>query len=41
MELKPGDLIFTETPAGVAPIVAGDVVTGDVQNVGEIVLTIG
>jgi fumarylpyruvate hydrolase len=41
MELKPGDLIFTGTPAGVGPIVSGDVVTGGVQGVGEIVLTIG
>jgi fumarylpyruvate hydrolase len=40
MELKAGDLIFTGTPAGVGPIVAGDVVTGGVQGVGEIVLTI-
>jgi fumarylpyruvate hydrolase len=40
MELKPGDLIFTGTPAGVGPIVRGDVVTGGVQGVGEIVLTI-
>jgi fumarylpyruvate hydrolase len=40
MELRPGDLIFTGTPAGVGPIGAGDVVTGDVQGVGEIVLTI-
>jgi fumarylpyruvate hydrolase len=40
MELKPGDLIFTGTPAGVGPIVSGDVVTGGVEGVGEIVLTI-
>ena len=40
MELRPGDFIFTGTPAGVGPIGAGDVVTGDVQGVGEIVLTI-
>ncbi|HEY5618737.1 MAG TPA: fumarylacetoacetate hydrolase family protein [Vicinamibacterales bacterium] len=40
MALKPGDLIFTGTPAGVGPIVPGDVVTGGVHGVGEIVLTI-
>jgi fumarylpyruvate hydrolase len=40
MELKPGDLIFTGTPAGVGPIVPGDVVTGGVDGVGEIALAI-
>lgn len=40
MELKPGDLIFTGTPAGVGPIVPGDVVTGGVQGIGEIVITV-
>jgi len=40
MELKPGDLIFTGTPAGVGPIVPGDFVTGGVHGVGEIALTI-
>ena len=41
MELEPGDLIFTGTPAGVGPIVPGDVVTGGVHGVGEIAITIG
>jgi fumarylpyruvate hydrolase len=40
MALKPGDLIFTGTPAGVGPIVPGDVVTGGVHGVGEIALTL-
>ncbi len=34
--LKPGDLIFTGTPAGVGPIVKGDYVTGGVAGVAEI-----
>jgi fumarylpyruvate hydrolase len=29
-ELQPGDLIFTGTPAGVAAVVAGDIMTGGV-----------
>ncbi len=35
-ELAPGDLILTGTPAGVGPVVKGDVVTGGVDGVGEI-----
>ena len=35
-ELKPGDLIFTGTPAGVGPIVAGDVLRGGIDGLGEI-----
>lgn len=35
-ELQPGDLIMTGTPAGVGPVVAGDVITGGVDGVGEI-----
>ena len=38
--LQPGDLIFTGTPAGVGPIVAGDVVEGGVEGVGEVRFTI-
>lgn len=34
--LAPGDLIFTGTPAGVGPIVAGDEVAGGVEGVGEV-----
>lgn len=40
MALQPGDLIFTGTPAGVGPLVAGDVVAGGVAGVGAIELAI-
>lgn len=39
--LQPGDLIFTGTPEGVGPVVAGDRIDGHVQGVGEIVLHVG
>lgn len=39
--LQPGDLIFTGTPEGVGPVVAGDRIEGLVAGVGEIALTIG
>jgi fumarylpyruvate hydrolase len=35
-ELAPGDLIFTGTPAGVGPLVAGDTVLGSIAGVGEL-----
>ncbi|MGK2909495.1 MAG: fumarylacetoacetate hydrolase family protein [Sphingobium sp.] len=38
--LQPGDLIFTGTPAGVGPVVAGDEVVGEVEGVGTIRITI-
>lgn len=41
VELAPGDLIFTGTPAGVGPLVAGDRVSGGVDGIGTIELTIG
>ena len=41
MELKAGDLIFTGTPAGVGPVVKGDIMTGGIEGVGEIRITIG
>ncbi len=41
MLLEPGDLIFTGTPAGVGPLVPGDVVAGGVEGVGEIGIAIG
>lgn len=41
MRLKPGDLIMTGTPAGVGAIGPGDHVTGGVEGLGEIALTIG
>jgi fumarylpyruvate hydrolase len=34
--LAPGDLIFTGTPAGVGPIVRGDVLVGEIAGVGEV-----
>jgi fumarylpyruvate hydrolase len=39
--LHPGDLIYTGTPAGVGAVVAGDVLQGHIDGVGEIQLTIG
>lgn len=38
--LQPGDLIYTGTPEGVGPVVAGDVITGHVEGVGEIRLEV-
>jgi fumarylpyruvate hydrolase len=40
MTLKAGDIIYTGTPEGVGPIVKGDVVSGGVQGVGEVSITI-
>ncbi|MEM6626610.1 MAG: fumarylacetoacetate hydrolase family protein [Pseudomonadota bacterium] len=39
--LKPGDVIMTGTPAGVGPVVAGDKITGGIDGLGSIELTIG
>jgi fumarylpyruvate hydrolase len=39
--LQPGDLIYTGTPEGVGPVVAGDRIDGRVAGVGEIVLHVG
>jgi fumarylpyruvate hydrolase len=39
--LVPGDLIYTGTPAGVGPVKTGDVITGHIDAVGDITLTIG
>lgn len=35
-ELKPGDIIMTGTPEGVGPVVAGDLMVGGVDGLGEI-----
>jgi len=35
-ELKPGDLIYTGTPEGVAAVVAGDLMVGAVAGLGEL-----
>lgn len=40
MELAPGDLLFTGTPAGVGPIVAGDKVLCGIEGLGELAITI-
>jgi len=39
-ELKPGDLIYSGTPAGIGPVKPGDRVEGGVEGYGEISLTI-
>lgn len=41
MVLAPGDLVMTGTPAGVGAVVSGDVITGGVDGLGEIEVTIG
>jgi len=38
--LAAGDLIYTGTPAGVGPVVAGDKLAGHIDGVGDITLTI-
>ena len=39
--LAPGDVILTGTPAGVGPVVAGDEITGGIDGLAPISLTIG
>jgi fumarylpyruvate hydrolase len=39
--LKPGDLLYTGTPAGVGPVEPGDKVQGFIEGVDEILITIG
>jgi len=34
--LQPGDLVFTGTPAGVGPVVAGDVMVGAIEGLGSL-----
>jgi fumarylpyruvate hydrolase len=41
MTLKVGDLIMTGTPAGVGPVVPGDVMVGAVEGLGTITITVG
>jgi len=38
--LEPGDLIYTGTPAGVGPVVPGDVLEGGVEDIGTIAVQI-
>ena len=40
-ELFPGDLIFTGTPAGVSPVVKGDVIEAAVAGPEPLTITIG
>ena len=40
-DLAPGDLIYTGTPAGVAPVLTGDVLCGTVQGLSDLEITIG
>jgi fumarylpyruvate hydrolase len=39
--LQPGDLIYTGTPEGVGPVLAGDRIEGTIDGVGSIALNIG
>jgi len=39
--LQPGDLIYTGTPEGVGAVVSGDVITGQIAQVGTVALTVG
>lgn len=39
--LAPGDLIYTGTPAGVGPVVAGDSISGEIDGLTPVTLTIG
>lgn len=41
MTLKVGDLIMTGTPAGVGPVVPGDVMVGAVEGLGTLIVTVG
>ncbi len=41
VELFPGDLIFTGTPAGVGPVVTGDVIEATVAGLEPLIITIG
>lgn len=40
-DLKPGDLIFTGTPAGVGPVGPGDVLEGHIEGLGTLTLRVG
>jgi len=38
--LAPGDIVYTGTPEGVGPVVAGDVITGHIEGLGDLQLTL-
>jgi fumarylpyruvate hydrolase len=40
-ELRPGDLIYTGTPAGVGPLKPGDRVEGGIDGLGTVTITVG
>ena len=40
-ELRPGDLIYTGTPAGVGAVKAGDELRGSIEGIGSITIRIG
>jgi fumarylpyruvate hydrolase len=39
--LVPGDLIFTGTPAGVGAVTPGDAITGSIDGLEPVTLTVG
>ena len=39
-ELQPGDLIYTGTPEGVAAVVSGDTMVGEVQGLGTLTVKV-
>lgn len=39
--LRPGDLIYTGTPAGVGPVVPGDTIVGEIDGLAPVTLAIG
>jgi fumarylpyruvate hydrolase len=41
VDLAPGDLIYSGTPAGVGPMQPGDEITGGVEGVAEFIFTVG
>lgn len=41
MTLAPGDIVMTGTPAGVGAVVSGDVITGAVEGIADLQVTIG
>lgn len=41
MYLRPGDLIYTGTPAGVGPLVPGDVCVAEIEGLGQVQTHIG
>ena len=41
LALAPGDLIYSGTPAGVGPVVTGDVIRIEIEGLGELSSTIG